>query len=101
MSRTVKLVLYIICVTGVVVFGALTVRAYRKASNTAERGKDRLNRIAATTDQTNVVPATNITEAVTNAVEPATNETTAITNPVVAPSTNTSATNITGARKDE
>lgn len=92
MSRSVKLVLYIVCVIGVSVLGSLTVRSYRQATKTSASRMEKLNR-AALTESTNVTEATNAA-ATTNAAE-ATNpvaEGDAVTNAVV--------TNAAAARKD-
>jgi TolA-binding protein len=95
MSRTVKLALYVVCVLGVVIFGTLTVRAYREASRSSEQREKRLEHISEV-EPTNSVPSTNAAvtnEAViTNVLETpdaATNETpSAATN---APATNAAA----------
>ena len=92
MSRSVKLVLYIVCAIGVVVLGSLTVRSYRQATKTSASRAEKLNR-AASAESTNVTESTNAVVA-TNAAD-ATN--------VVAESdagTNTVATNAPAARKD-
>jgi TolA-binding protein len=64
MSRPVKLALYIVCVLGVIVFGTLTMRAYRAASKSAETRKASLGHIT-DAEVTNAAPITNSTE-VTN-----------------------------------
>ena len=62
MSRTVKLVLYIICIIGMVVFGVLMLRGYRDASKQSEQRKARINRVAAT-ENTNTIETTNVAES--------------------------------------
>ncbi len=58
MSRKIKLVLYVVCIIGVVVFGSLTVRSWRQAAKTSQSRADRLAELTST-ENTNVVEATN------------------------------------------
>jgi TolA-binding protein len=91
MSRSIKLVLYIVCVVGVIVLGSLTVRSYRQATKTSASRAAKLAR-AASTESTNGAEATNAA-ITTNAPE--------ATNLVAAAeaATNTVATNPATARK--
>ena len=63
MSRSVKLVLYIICAIGVVVLGSLTVRSYHQATKTSAHRAQQLARVASAEGtnaaETNVVENTN------------------------------------------
>jgi TolA-binding protein len=104
MSRSVKLVLYVICVIGIVVFGVLMKRSYRQATEASEQRKERINRVAGN-ENTNHVTVTNgadianaNTAEITNAVVATAN--TSVTNPVE-PSTNlTEATNLADSKRD-
>jgi TolA-binding protein len=58
MSRKIKLVLYVVCIIGAVVFGSLTVSSYRQATVTSQRRADSLAELTST-ESTNVVEATN------------------------------------------
>jgi TolA-binding protein len=84
MSRQLKLVLYVVCIIGVVVFGALTVSSYREASASSARRAERLRDDAENTNApavlTNAIADTNL-PADTNLV-----------------STNAAATNVLAAR---
>jgi tetratricopeptide (TPR) repeat protein len=75
MSRKIKLVLYIICAIGVIVFGALTAKAFRGAGKTAEKRAERIASVAntettnAAVEITNAIPDTNAAAATNIAVE--------------------------------
>ncbi len=58
MSRKIKLVLYVVCIIGAVVFGLLTVSSYRQATVTSQRRAASLADLTST-ENTNVVEATN------------------------------------------
>ena len=90
MSRKIKLVLYVVCIIGVVVFGSLTVRSYRQATQTSQRRADSLAELAST-ENTNVVETTNAalnTNLLTEAAAALTNEF----------STNAAKTNLAGKK---
>lgn len=80
MSRPLKIVLYIVCIVGVIVFGTLTLSGWRQATKSSERRAERLTGVSNVestnlTEITNAAPDTNVAEegasAATNA--PATN----------------------------
>jgi len=95
MSRIVKVALYVLCVTGLIVFGSLTSRAYRDAGKSADRNKERLNRLSSV-ESTNVAPATNAAPS-TNSAESATNVAAAITNAAADTATNAADAGVTNA----
>lgn len=94
--------LYILCVLGVIVFGTLTMRAYRSANRTAEQRKAGLAQITESeaTHTATVAAATNVIEA-TNAPATPPDATAPVTDPpaepatnATAPATNTTTTNV-------
>jgi TolA-binding protein len=88
MSRKIKLVLYVVCIIGAVVFGSLTVSSYRQATVTSQRRADSVAELSST-ESTNVVEATNATLN-TNLLAAA-----ALTNDL---STNAAKTNLAGEK---
>lgn len=65
MSRKIKLVLYVVCIIGVMVFGPLTVSSYRQATKTSQRHADSLADLTSientnVTETTNLAPNTNL-----------------------------------------
>ncbi len=80
MSRTLKLILYIGCVSGIVIFGVLASRSYRDATRTSEMRKERVARAGGieSTNQAEIasaadVGATNVAATIKNATAPGTN----------------------------
>ena len=84
MSRKIKLVLYVVCILGVVVFGSLTMSSYRQATVTSQRRAASLAGLENTnvTETTNLAPDTNLLATATNLVA----------------NTNAAATNLTTAK---
>jgi len=68
MSRKIKLVLYAICILGVVVFGSLTMSSYRQATVASQRRATGLAGLENTnvTETTNLAPDPNLLAAATN-----------------------------------
>ncbi|HMJ91598.1 MAG TPA: hypothetical protein VK530_17375 [Candidatus Acidoferrum sp.] len=90
MSRSVKLVLYIICIIGIVAFGVLMKRSYRDASKISEQRKERINRVTGI-ENTNQAETTNVAEG-TNVAAAATNPVVVTDVPAIAPEVDTDAT---------
>lgn len=82
MSRKIKLVLYIVCIIGAVVFASLTVSSWRQAAKTSQRRAASLADLTSI-ETTNVAPSTNL---LTDAV---------------AETTNAANTNLAATKKDE
>jgi TolA-binding protein len=93
MSRPVKLVLYVVCVTAVIVLGSFTVRSYRQATITSER---RAERIARVTSGEN----TNLTEITNTAIDTNLPIDTKLAAEATATATNAAGTNMAVAKKE-
>jgi TolA-binding protein len=89
MSRKLKLVLYAVCIVGLIVLGSLALRSYREAARSSERRVERIMGLDSL-EPTNVSAPTNAAGEVTNAVAD-TNLAAAVTN---AADTNAAATNV-------
>ena len=97
MSRKLKLVLYAVCIVGVVVLGSLTLRSFREANRSSERRNERIAQLEST-DPTNAASLTNAVAEITNAVTDTNLAANADTNLTT---TNAAATNVVAASKDE
>lgn len=75
MSRKIKLVLYVVCAIGVIVFGALTARAFRGAGKVTEKREQKIADVASAentntiSETTNATPDTNAAAATNLAAE--------------------------------
>ena len=93
MSRTTKLVLYVVCIIAVIIFGSITVSSYRDATKTSQRRASQLAGLASI-DNTNAVEGTNLAPD-TNLLADAT-----VTN-ANAVQTNSAKTNLAAAKNVE
>jgi TolA-binding protein len=96
MSRKLKLVLYAVCIVGVIVLGSLTLRSYREASRSSELRKERIAQLESA-EPTNAAVLTNAAAEVTNAVTDTNLLANVDTNVTT---TNAAATNVMAATKD-
>jgi TolA-binding protein len=60
MNRTLKLVFYVVCLIGVIVFGSLTISSYRQATKTSQHRAERIADLTSI-ESTNVAEITNTT----------------------------------------
>ena len=96
MSRKLKLVLYAVCIVGVIVLGSLTLRSYREASRSSELRKELIAQLESA-EPTNAAVLTNAAAEVTNAVTDTNLLANVDTNVTT---TNAAATNVVAAAKD-